>query len=112
MFLEKLAQVLSKLMKWCTQVVHLAQGCISDAGMTEALQACRQATKIRDMLPALQQVNYRLSSGQGLDKHQHLLKCWISPTILTSCHCLGLQHVITLYALQGKQLWHDSLLVV
>ncbi len=42
----------------------MAEGCIQDASVLEALQLCRQAAKVGDMLPALQQVSYRLSSGE------------------------------------------------
>ncbi len=41
----------------------MAEGCIQDASMLQALQACRQAAKVGEMLPALLQVSYRLSSG-------------------------------------------------
>ena len=47
------------------QVLHLAEGCLSDAGMLEALQACRQAAKLGDLLPGLLRVSYKLTSGQN-----------------------------------------------
>ncbi len=42
----------------------MAEGCIQDASMLQALQACRQAAKVGEMLPALLRVSYRLSSGE------------------------------------------------
>ncbi len=43
----------------------MAEGCIQDASMLQALQACRQASKVGEMLPALLRVSYRLSSGEN-----------------------------------------------
>ncbi|KAL0051259.1 hypothetical protein WJX82_004398 [Trebouxia sp. C0006] len=52
-----------ELIRATWRVVHMAEGCIQDASMLQALQACRQAAKVGEMLPALLQVSYRLSSG-------------------------------------------------
>lgn len=48
------------------QVVHLAEGCISDSGMLEALQACRRAAKVGELLQALRSVTFKLNSGDFL----------------------------------------------
>ncbi len=48
------------------QVVHLAEGFISDSGMLEALQACRQAAKVGELLQALRRVTFKLNSGEPL----------------------------------------------
>ncbi|KAL0040884.1 hypothetical protein WJX79_008605 [Trebouxia sp. C0005] len=45
------------------RVVHLAEGCISDSGMLEALQACRRAAKVGELLQALRSVTFKLNSG-------------------------------------------------
>ncbi|DBA81849.1 TPA: hypothetical protein ACH3X1_007568 [Trebouxia sp. C0004] len=52
-----------ELMRATWRVVHMAEGCIQDASMLQGLQACRQAAKVGEMLPALLRVSYRLSSG-------------------------------------------------
>lgn len=41
----------------------MAEDCISNAGVREALKGCRQADKIRDLLTALLTLTYRLNSG-------------------------------------------------
>lgn len=48
------------------QVVHLAEGFISDSGMLEALQACCQAAKVGELLQALRRVTFKLNSGEPL----------------------------------------------
>ena len=45
------------------QVMHLAEGCIRDKGVLEALNSCRGAAKIGQLLPALLRLSYRLTSG-------------------------------------------------
>ena len=49
-----------------SQVVHLAEGFISDSGMLEALQACRQAAKVGELLQALRRLTFKLNSGDPL----------------------------------------------
>ncbi|DBB04235.1 TPA: hypothetical protein ACH3X1_013259 [Trebouxia sp. C0004] len=45
------------------RVLHLAEDFISDSGMLEALQACRQAAKVGELLQALRRVTFKLNSG-------------------------------------------------
>lgn len=45
------------------RVVHLAEGCIRDEGVLEALQSCRGAAKVGELLSAVLQLSYRLNSG-------------------------------------------------
>ncbi len=66
----------------------MAEGCIQDASVLEALQVCRRAAKVGEMLPALQQVSYRLSSGgkQATGSANacmlwHLTCCYLPPYV-------------------------------
>ena len=47
------------------QVLHLAQGCISNKDMLQALDSCNKATTTGEMLPALRQITFKLTSGNA-----------------------------------------------
>lgn len=42
-----------KPLVWCAQVLHLAEDCISNEGICEALKRCRQAGKVGDLLTCI-----------------------------------------------------------
>lgn len=47
------------------QVLYLAEACITNEGMLEAIKGCCQAGKIRELLPALKTFSYRFNSGKA-----------------------------------------------
>ena len=47
------------------QVLHLAQGCISNKDMLQALDSCNDASTTGEMLPALRQITFKLTSGNA-----------------------------------------------
>lgn len=83
-------------------MVHLAEGCLSDSGMLEALQACRKASRVGDLLQALRRITFRLDSGKTYLMRDTLQK-----------HSLHLLVTVLLLSLSNlshnfKSAWHDS----
>ena len=47
------------------QVMHMAEDCMSEKGVLEALTSCREAAKLGELLPALLKLSYKLSSSSA-----------------------------------------------